>query len=116
MEGIDLSMAWRYFSPVQLESLSYNPLISAGPGNTIANGAISNTDARIPSYTYIDLSAAMKVTDKISFRLGVNNLLDKSPPVIGATNLPSTSGNGNTFPQVYDWGGRYIFGQVMVQF
>jgi outer membrane receptor protein involved in Fe transport len=109
-------MAWRYFSPVQLESLSYNPLLSAGAGNTVANGGISNTDARIPSYNYLDLTASMKVTDKMSLRVGVNNVLDKSPPVIGSNNLPSTSGNGNTFPQVYDWGGRYLFGEFIVQF
>lgn len=114
--GIDVSMAWRYFSPVQLESLSYNPLISAPAGATIANGGISNTDQRIPSYNYLDLTTSMKISDKMSVRVGVNNVLDKSPPVIGATNLPSTSGNGNTFPQVYDWGGRYIFGQFIVQF
>jgi outer membrane receptor protein involved in Fe transport len=114
--GADVSLAWRYFSPVQLEQLSSNPNLSAGPGKTIANGYISNTDARIPSFTYIDLTASMRLTDKISFRLGVNNILDKQAPAVGLTNLPGTSGNGNTFPQVYDALGRYIFGQVSVQF
>jgi outer membrane receptor protein involved in Fe transport len=114
--GLDLSMAWRYFSPVQLEGLSYNPLISAGAGNTLANGGISNTDARIASFSYLDLSASVKVSDKVTFRVGANNVLDKSPPVIGSNNLPSTSGNGNTFPQVYDSLGRFIFGQVIAQF
>jgi len=114
--GADVSIAWRYFSPVQLEQLSGNPNLSAGPGNTIASGAISNTDARIPSFTYIDLTASMKLTDKISFRLGVNNILDKQAPAVGLTNLASISGNGNTFPQIYDSLGRYIFGQAVVQF
>jgi hypothetical protein len=36
--------------------------------------------------------------------------------VIGTTDLPSTSGNGNTFPGVYDSLGRYFFGQFEVQF
>jgi outer membrane receptor protein involved in Fe transport len=115
-EGLDLSLAWRYYSSVQLEQLSGNPNISAAAGATIANGGISNTDSHIPTYTYIDLSAAVKVMDKVSLRVGVNNVLDKDPPVIGATNLPSTSGNGNTFPQVYDALGRFFFGEVMVQF
>lgn len=115
-QGLDVTVSWRYFSSVQLEQLSGNPNLSAGPGATIANGGISNTDSHIPSYTYIDLSAAMKVTDKLTVRLGVNNLFDKDPPVIGASNLPSTSGNGNTFPQVYDALGRYIFGEVIAQF
>jgi iron complex outermembrane recepter protein len=115
-KGVDVSMAWRYFSPVQLEQLSYNPLISAGAGATVANGGISNTDAHIASFNYLDLTASMKVSDKVTVRIGANNVLDKSPPVIGSNNLPSTSGNGNTFPQVYDALGRYIFGQVIAQF
>jgi outer membrane receptor protein involved in Fe transport len=114
--GADLSIAWRYFSPATLEGLSSNPNISAGSGATIANGDISNTDARIPSFSYIDLTGSVKLADQVSLRLGVNNVLDKSPPVIGASNLPGTSGNGNTFPQVYDALGRFIFANVTIQF
>ena len=114
--GLDVSVAWRYFSPVQLETLSGNPNLSAGPGNTIASGAISNTDARIPSFSYIDLTSSIRLTDKISFRLGVNNILDKQAPAVGLTNQPAITANGNTFPQVYDALGRYLFGQVSVQF
>ena len=62
------------------------------------------------------LSAAVKLADKLTLRVGCNNILDKDPPVIGTTNLPSTAGNGNTFPQVYDALGRFIFGQVIAQF
>jgi iron complex outermembrane recepter protein len=114
-QGIDVSAAWRYFSAVALESLSGNPNLQPA-GATIANGGISNTDSRIPSFSYLDLTASVKLADKISLRLGVNNLLDKSPPVIGLTNLPGTSGNGNTFPQVYDSLGRFLFGTLTVQF
>ncbi|MGO8829226.1 MAG: TonB-dependent receptor domain-containing protein [Steroidobacteraceae bacterium] len=115
-QGLDVSVAWRYYSAVKIEQLSANPNLAAAPGATIANGGISNTDAFLPSVTYIDLTASMKVTDKVSVRLGVNNLLDRAPPVIGTTNLPSTSGNGNTFPGTYDALGRYIFGEVIAQF
>jgi outer membrane receptor protein involved in Fe transport len=114
--GADLSIAWRYFSPTTLESLSSNPNLAAGGGATIANGGISNTDARIPSFSYIDLTASVKLAEQVSVRLGVNNVLDKAPPVIGASNLPGTSGNGNTFPQVYDALGRFLFANVTVQF
>jgi outer membrane receptor protein involved in Fe transport len=112
--GLDVSLAWRYYSRVNLEQLSANPNL-AGSG-TVASGGISNTDSHIPSYNYFDLTAAVKLVDKVTLRLGVNNILDKDPPVIGTTNLPSTSGNGNTFPQVYDALGRFIFGEVTVQF
>jgi outer membrane receptor protein involved in Fe transport len=102
---------------VQLETLSSNPNLSAGPGNTIASGAISNTDQRIPSFTYVDLTAAMKLADKIQMRVGCNNILDKQPPAVGgSTDQPLPSVNGNTFPQVYDPVGRYFFAQLTVQF
>lgn len=114
--GADLTLSWRYFSPVKLESLSANPNLAASGGGTVANGGISNTDAYISSYSYFDLTGSVKIGDKLTFRVGVNNVLDKSAPVIGTTNLPGTVGNGNTFPQVYDALGRYIFASLIAQF
>ena len=114
--GLDVSLAWRYFSGVKTEGLSTNPNIGI-IGGTIANGAISNTDAFISSFNYIDLTAAVKLGDKLTLRLGVNNVFDKDPPIIGASTLPGPpSGNGNTFPQAYDALGRFIFGQIIAQF
>jgi outer membrane receptor protein involved in Fe transport len=116
-QGLDVTLSWRYFSPVKLEALSPNTNLAAAPGQTIASGGISNTDAFISSYSYFDLTAAIKLADKVTLRLGCNNILDKQPPVIGATNLPAPPiGNGNTMPQVYDSLGRYIFGSIIAQF
>jgi iron complex outermembrane recepter protein len=114
-QGLDVTLSWRYYSPVLVEGLSGNPNLSSAPG-TVANGGISNTDARIASYSYFDLTGSIRLTDKVSLRLGVNNILDKDPPLIGTSNLPAISGNNNTFPQVYDSLGRYIFGQITAQF
>ncbi|HEX3398306.1 MAG TPA: TonB-dependent receptor, partial [Steroidobacteraceae bacterium] len=114
--GLDVSLAWRYFSAVKTEQFSGNPNIGA-IGGTIANGGISNTDAFISSFSFIDLTAAVKLGDKVTLRLGVNNVFDKDPPIIGASTLPGPpSGNGNTFPQAYDALGRFIFGQIIAQF
>jgi iron complex outermembrane recepter protein len=114
--GLDVTLAWRYFSAVKTEQLSGNPNLTAGAG-TIANGGISNTDAFISSFSYFDLTAAMKLSDKLTLRLGVNNIFDKDPPIIGGSTLPGPpAGNGNTFPQAYDSLGRFIFGQVIAQF
>jgi iron complex outermembrane recepter protein len=114
--GLDLSLAWRYFQSVKLEQLSPNTNLAAPPGATIANGGISNTDATLGSRSYIDLTGAIKLSSNVTVRLGVNNVLDKDPPVFGTTNLPGTSGNGNTFPQVYDSLGRFLFGTITAQF
>ena len=115
-EGLDVTASWRYFSAMKLDSLSPQANLAAPAGHTVANGGISSSDAAIKAYNYLDLSAAIKVADKITFRVGVNNVFDKDPPIIGGTNLPGVAGNGNTFPQVYDALGRFIFGQITAQF
>jgi outer membrane receptor protein involved in Fe transport len=114
-EGLDVTASWRYFSAMKLDALSPQANLSQAPA-TVANGGISSSDAAIKAFNYLDLSAAIKVADKITFRVGVNNVFDKDPPVIGGTNLPGVAGNGNTFPQVYDSLGRFIFGQITAQF
>jgi iron complex outermembrane recepter protein len=114
--GLDVSLAWRFFGGVKSEQFSGNPNIGA-IGGTEANGAISNTDAFIKSQSYLDLTAAVKLADKVTLRLGVNNVFDRDPPIIGSSTLPGPpAGNGNTFPQVYDALGRFIFGQLTAQF
>jgi iron complex outermembrane receptor protein len=117
-QGLDITASWRYFSAMKLDSLSPQPNLSAflQTGATVANGGVSSTDAAIKAYNYLDLSAAVKLADKMTFRVGVNNVFDKDPPIIGGSNLPGVAGNGNTFPQVYDALGRFIFGQLTVQF
>ena len=123
-KGADVSLAWRYYGPVKVDSLSSNPNLRSPdpttPGATnaqlIADGFVSNTDAMLSSRSYLDLTGSVNVLDKLTLRAGVNNLLDKSPPNAGGSNLPVGFGNGNTFPQVYDALGRYVFANVTVQF
>ena len=113
---LDVTLRWRFLSSVKLESTAGNSNLGYNSTATIANGGVSDTDARIPSFSYLDASIAWRFTDKITARLGCNNLLDKSPPVIGSTNLPSPPiGNGNTMPGTYDWGGRFVFANFSVQ-
>lgn len=113
--GLQATAVWRYYSGVTLTALSPNPYLGQlDSGATIANGKISNTDARISSFSYLDLTAAMPFGDKVNVRVGVDNLLDKQPPVIGVQDI-SGSSNGNTYP-MYDTLGRYIFGNITVTF
>jgi iron complex outermembrane receptor protein len=114
-QGLDLTASWRYFSAMKLDALSPQANLTQAPA-TVANGGISSTDAAIKAYNYLDLSASVKLVDKLTFRVGVNNVFDKDPPIIGGSNLPGVAGNGNTFPQVYDALGRFIFAQLTAQF
>ena len=71
-------------------------------------------DTHLPSISYLDLTAAIQISNAVNFRLGVNNLLDKDPPVIGSSNCVGC--NGNVYNSVYDALGRYIFGTFTMQF
>jgi outer membrane receptor protein involved in Fe transport len=114
-QPLSVTVGWRFLDSVTLESLSTNKNL-AKPGS-VAAGTISNTDAGFPSISYLDTSVGYHLTDNIQLRVGCNNLLDKDPPIIGASNLPSPPiGNGNTLPGTYDWGGRFVFGELSAQF
>jgi outer membrane receptor protein involved in Fe transport len=58
---------------------------------------------------YFDLSAVWDYSDRVSLRVGINNLFDKSPPIAGSAAGPVNFGNGNTFPGLYDVLGRFAF-------
>jgi outer membrane receptor protein involved in Fe transport len=95
---IDASVQWRYIGGVRLDS-----------------GATGLIDSTIPAYNYFDLTAAYKLTPKITLRAGVNNLFDKDPPIIPG-DLSTAQNNGNTAPGVYDALGRYIFTSLVAKF
>jgi outer membrane receptor protein involved in Fe transport len=110
--GLDVAATWRHFGDVQTERLSNDSALS---GAVNANGL--GTD--IPAYNYLDLTASMTFAEKYTFRVGANNVLDKSPPVIhsgGVSDCPTGPCNGNTWAQVYDALGRQVFATVTVDF
>ena len=91
---LTLTGMWRYFSAVD----DYN--------DTIELEAVS----------YLDVSAIWNARDELEVRAGVSNILDVDPPVAGNGAGPSISGNGNTFPGMYDALGRYWFVAAGVSF
>lgn len=105
-EGIGLSAQWRYFSAVQRDTMSPDPDLHAA--------TTPPADQRIGAQSYFDLTLTSRIGDHYNFRLGVNNILDREPPI--ATTLPAGFANGNTYPQVYDALGRYIFAGVTLDF
>ena len=110
LPGFDVWAKWRLIGPVKVQNLSQNPLLS---GFVAPLAGIGN---QVPGYNYIDLGASYSVTKKITARLGVNNVADKDPPTIQAFYGASVLDSGNTYPETYDWGGRYLFLNVTVDF
>ena len=97
--GFSFSTRWRYFAPTLQDTQSSNVFLT---------GATADVNARLHAVHYIDLAVTVKATDRHSFRVGVNNVFDKDPQVLGTNGLGAFS-NGNTYPGVYDTLGRYIF-------
>jgi iron complex outermembrane receptor protein len=101
---LSVSGQWRYIGSVSYDGNSPNPALNEGVVNVI--------DGKIPSYSYFDISGTWKVNDKMTVRGGVNNVFSKNPPVLDSNNFPVAGppfGNGNTYPQVYDSLGRFLF-------
>jgi outer membrane receptor protein involved in Fe transport len=113
-DGIGISAQWRYFKSVDIDRSSSQATLA---------GAYSPFNKTIPSQNYLDLALTARIGDHYNFRLGVNNILDRDPPIVGANGssavinaCPSVYCSGNTFPNVYDALGRYIFAGVTLDF
>ena len=118
-DGIGLAARWRYFSGVDLDLLSPNPTLNFAGGATPTTAqlnALRPADFRIPSQSYFDLTLTARIGDHYNFRLGVNNILDRDPPLVGSNACPAGICNGNAYTQVYDALGRYIFAGVTLDF
>jgi outer membrane receptor protein involved in Fe transport len=101
----DLSLTWRHFDKVKIDTSSSNPLLA---------GAFTPVNAELGERDYIDLAASWSVTKQFTVWGGVNNVFDKDPPLSSA--VGAGFGNGNTYPQVYDALGRKLFISLQYRF
>ena len=101
-KDFSLSLQWRHFNKVGLDAYSDQP----GLNNP---GLQYETDRVLKSRDYFDLTASWTMRDNLNFRAGVNNIFDVDPPLNGSSNCPTGPCNGNTWPQIYDAFGRYLF-------
>jgi len=109
--GLGISTRWRYFSSVRNDTLSDDPDLN---GTGTPHSAPGN--AKYNAMSFFDLALSARLGDRYNLRLGANNILDTAPPVSGQEVTPLPFGTGNTFPQVYDALGRYLFAGVTVDF
>jgi outer membrane receptor protein involved in Fe transport len=108
--GIDLTARWRLVGPSKVDRSSQNPKLAS---------PFYVSTSHIPGYNYIDLSASMPVTSWVDFRVGVNNIADKNPPLIlngSLSDCPNNSCNDNTWVGTYDTLGRYLYAHVSMKF
>jgi len=94
--NVDVALTHRYISAISQEG-----------------AAPERIDRNFSHESYFDLFGSWNVSDMASLRLGINNVLDNDPQINASV---GTTGNGNTYPQVYDALGRFIFGGVTMKF
>lgn len=98
---VDFLTRWRHIGKIKAdESLS-------GP-----EGIVLQT---IDAYNYFDETISFDIGDNYEFRIGVLNLFDKGPPIVGNT-TGSTAEGGSTFPNTYDVLGRTFFAGATLRF
>jgi iron complex outermembrane receptor protein len=108
--GLDFTFRWRFIGPSNVDRTSVNPEL---------NAPYYAETSHIPGYSYFDLSASVPVTNAVDFRIGVNNIADKNPPLVlngSFSDCPNTTCNDNTWVGTYDTLGRYIYAHVTLKF
>ena len=65
----------------------------------------------LTAQNYFDLNAVFRFMDTHDFVIGVNNVMDEEPPLLGNT----LSANGNTQVGFYDSLGRYLYADVTLR-
>ena len=93
-----------------------NPTIvnAAGANSTLA-GQTANFN-HIKAYNYFDLTLQFEVAKEFVLTLGVQNMFNKQPPVVGGQAGSTAANSGNTFPSTYDPLGRSFNAAVRVRF
>ena len=90
------TLRWRYFDGVDYD----------GSTDTIAQANMSK------SQNYLDLNAVFRFMDSHDIVVGVNNIMDEEPPMVGGT----LTTNANTIAGFYDTLGRYLYTNVTFRF
>lgn len=104
--GITVSLKWRHVGGVKL---------AATDPKFDLTDAVSPAYTRLRAQDYFDVATVFRLRNEFELRLGVNNVLDRQPPlVVGNTAAGDGPYNANTYPTWYDPLGRYIFASVAV--
>jgi len=90
------TLRWRFFKGIDYD----------GSVDQIAQKNMSKDQ------NYVDLNAMFRFMESHDLVVGVNNIFDKEPPMMGGT----ISDNANTIAGFYDTLGRYLYANVTVRF
>lgn len=105
--GLALQAKWRHVGRTENDVANPAPLLS---------GKIVPALQYMASRDYIDLVATDQIFSGVQLQVGVNNVMDRDPPILATSSLPPPFFNGNTYPQVYDTLGRFVFANLKLDF
>jgi iron complex outermembrane receptor protein len=97
-----MNLRWRYFGELEYVSNSGTPLTA---------DTLVAAKGGIPAYSFLDLSGSLALSDNIDLTMGVNNIADKEPPLVGVTNATNANAPGG-----FDQLGRYVFTNINLKF
>ena len=97
-------MRWRHFGGVDYDGGLTN-------GKSEGLDTIAQAEGE-DGENYLDLNATFRFLGDSEILIGVNNVLDEEPPLVGG----SLSSNANTIAGFYDTLGQYLFAQATFRF
>jgi iron complex outermembrane receptor protein len=109
--NVDAGLNWRFIGKVGYDGNDPDPTLNASGQNIF--GAYNDFDKQLPNISYIDVFASYEVYKGIQIRGGINNVLDKDPPL--ATFEITSGGAANTY-STYDSLGRQLYLAVTAKF
>lgn len=108
-QAFSLSAQWRHIGGVKLAALDpkFGLTDTVSPANT-----------KLRAQDYFDVATVFRIGKRLVLRVGANNVLDRQPPLVVRNTAAGDIGlvNGNTYPELYDALGRYVFASVTMNF
>lgn len=87
-------LRWRYYSAI-----------------SNLDSAVTGLNSRISSQSYFDLPVTFNLGTKSSLNIGINNVWDRDPPLVGGDVNPNNANSYNN----YDTLGRYIYANFTIK-
>jgi iron complex outermembrane receptor protein len=111
----DVALTWRFIGSVKLDNNDSDPTLQGAEHRDPGTGEplYKAFGAEFPTFSYFDLAGTWNATEDIQVRLGINNVLDKDPP-LGTVEVVG-GGAANTY-STYDIMGRQVFMSVTAKF
>ena len=111
---VSVALTWRYIDGVKLDNNTNDPTLHYSATWINGTSGYDYYNPKIPSYSWLDLAATWDIQKNLQLRAGINNILDKDPPLLSVSLVPG--GGANTLGGVYDQLGRQLFVALTAKF